>query len=537
MGEILYALLVFRSPDEVLRAKEVIDKEVKTDYPNLHVEVVRNEAAAKDVIEKRKGKYSLVITHLHIPADSKNPRNESDQCGLRFLQSINEEGGHIYSILVLVDFIHEINLKASELSNCMLLEEGKEFDEHLVECCKSQLDKIINVQRGKNRVEETEMAQHVVDVEIYLDLINRQWRYKFISKGKKVHPWHDSSGPLKIDEFIIEDLFLRSKENLLQENWEREWRYIGLHLYKQIINDACFYKDFCNVSSRVPDEKNIRFRFNIEKTLQPLAVEALAERDHEAKHKPWMLRAPIYRRLQVSGDIMPPLFYGRTPLSDKINCLIIESNISGPIKNVKDKNGRPVFLNEIQSVTDECNFLQEYLKENKLKYNIGEIRRLKPSDAKNDLIFSDYVKKVLESRPWDLVHYAGHSLYHSDNRKSRGYVFFKGDNEDYGEGKDIEIFALWLRGAKTRFIYLSSCESAGADFVFELASKQIPSIVGFRWKIDDQKAFEYSQKFYTHLFEEKSLEYAFWNAQKEMYEKERAERIWAAPMLIMQISD
>jgi len=536
MKDKLFALLVFRSADELLRVKEILDRKIESEYPNLHFDVASNEAAARDKIKSGMKNYQIVISHLHIPADSENPTNESEQCGLRLLQSIDKEYDSIYKILVSVDSTQEIVHEINKLSKCMLLIESKEFDVHLIDYCKRLLDKLISQPKPAG-AEDTKTLQHKVDVEIYLNLKNRKRNFNLLCTGKQADLWHKSSGPLKIDEDEMKDLFYRSKENLLHKNWEREWHTIGVKLYQQIINDTSFYKNFYNVCGRLPDDKNIRFRFDIEKTLQPLAVEALAERDCDGKHKPWMLRAPIYRRAPVSGDVMPPLFYDKKLLPDKINCLIIESNASGPVENVKDKNGKGIVLKELKKIGDECKCLEEYLRRNEDKFKIGKINRLTPNIAPKNMPFSDYVKEILVSGTWDLVHYAGHSGYHPDDQESRGYVFFKGNDEDYARGKDIETFALWLRKAKTRFIYLSSCESAKADFVFELASKRIPSIVGFRWEIDDLKAPVCAEMFYNHLFAQKSLKYAFWNARKDMHEEYKTDRIWAAPMLITQISD
>jgi hypothetical protein len=130
------------------------------------------------------------------------------------------------------------------------------------------------------------------------------------------------------------------------------------------------------------------------------------------------------------------------------------------------------------------------------------------------------------------VHYAGHSLYAEDKT---GYVFFPG--EKFAEAVKIDVFSQHLRNAQVRFVYLSSCQSSEDDFVFQLANNLVPAILGFRWKIDDNKAKDYALKFYEYLFKHRSLEQAFLEARRYVHDKYEDNRIWALPLLILQRSD
>jgi CHAT domain-containing protein len=133
-----------------------------------------------------------------------------------------------------------------------------------------------------------------------------------------------------------------------------------------------------------------------------------------------------------------------------------------------------------------------------------------------------------------MVHYAGHSYF--DPSTKEGSVFFP------GAGRRIDIvradkFSAWLRSADVRFIFLSSCHSSEAGFVFEMARTQIPAIVGFRWDIEDDKAVEYTKMFYRALFggDDRCLEHAFLKARKGIYENNQLNPIWAAPVLVIQV--
>jgi hypothetical protein len=92
---------------------------------------------------------------------------------------------------------------------------------------------------------------------------------------------------------------------------------------------------------------------------------------------------------------------------------------------------------------------------------------------------------------------------------------------------------------ETRLLYLSSCQSCEENFAFELADKDIPAVIGFRWPVNNFKAREHARTFYQHLFKERSLERAFLRTRQDMHSKymqesDRMDKSWAASMLILQ---
>ena len=159
---------------------------------------------------------------------------------------------------------------------------------------------------------------------------------------------------------------------------------------------------------------------------------------------------------------------------------------------------------------------------------IGKVHRLVKKDVPEKMTFKDWVFQVLEDEgPWHLVHYAGHSLIANDEE---GYVFLPGKN--IPEEVKIKEFGRFLRKAKVRFLYLSSCQSSKDDFVFQLASQGVPAILGFRWSIVDDKAKEFALKFYEYLFEYRSTDQAFLKARCYVH-KYADNPIWASPMLVI----
>jgi hypothetical protein len=229
----------------------------------------------------------------------------------------------------------------------------------------------------------------------------------------------------------------------------------------------------------------------------------------------------VYRRLFAEQPSTGGyLFQGGEP----INCLIIESDVSGWVNDLN------IRLGKAQSLADECKWLYGWLDPNRGAFNLGKLEWVKSEPGKPPL--AGRVKELLESCDWGIIHYAGHSHY--DPAKKKGYVFFPGAEESIDK-IEIPSFSAWLR--KATFVYLSSCDSGSGPFMFELANQRVPNLVGFRWPIDDELAFEYSQAFYKSLFDKKSLERAFLKARQTMHDAYPDDRSWATPLLIMQLSD
>jgi hypothetical protein len=286
--------------------------------------------------------------------------------------------------------------------------------------------------------------------------------------------------------------------------------------------------------------------FDIARSVHPVIFEALVdpstmERGPEAGGKAfWMLTAPIYRRLRNEAPTdRYPLFQGLAR-QGPVNCLIIESQVDGLVPALKDGNGEPLTLESLPNVPREARWLEDYLKENQQKFGLGQILRISPDrvgdreiNRSGESTMKAWVRAEL-NRPdldWHLVHYAGHCHY--DEARAKGYVFFPG--EAFVEELELRFFSASL--SRTRFVYLSGCNSSEENFVFELANNHVPAVLGFRWKIEDGPAGQYTEAFYKQLFEvHRNLEYAFFKARLELRETCETKRNWAAPMLIMQLS-
>jgi hypothetical protein len=302
-------------------------------------------------------------------------------------------------------------------------------------------------------------------------------------------------------------------------------RDLGAELADQIFKDnLVFYKRVTEAADRAGGSDHKVICFNVEEKVHPAMLEALAPRGEEF----WMLEVPIYRRLTVVGQApfeRKPIFSdsNRTPF----RALIIESPVAGYV----NLGGPPLALESLGHVSAEADWLESKLT------SIGALRvdRISPESIPAGVSYKAYLQALLTApgQGPDVVHYCGHSYY--DEASGKGYLFFPGQQI---ETLELDVFSAWL--TQTSFLFLSGCQSSQQGFVFQLARRQVPVVLGFRCPIYDDSALEFTKQFYTALFEGDCaycFERAFLSARRAMKELDSTNRIWAAPMLIVQGSD
>ncbi|WP_162532219.1 CHAT domain-containing protein [Candidatus Scalindua japonica] len=491
------------------------------------------------IIEDLKYDCGLVITHLNIPIDNKSPLNEDEKRGFVFLKWLENEKHNIPSILISDASNPELYNAAQKIAGCKLVPTSEKMEDDLLEFAKKEL----------GTQEEKKEKRKIVNLDINLNFDQNAGSYVLKGVG---FPYEDH-GNLKIDLEMMEDLVKRSRniEDIRKSRWEEELQAVGKILIKEIfVKNRTLHEHFYAQIGKGIGIENAKIRFLIEKGANPIFLEALYSAD-EISNNYWMLETPITRRLQNVETLGYPLFHDDETNEGPINCLIIEADSHGFV-GMKDEEGEDMVLPELKNIEYEADFLHEFFCNSKESVKTGKVFKIECShnNSGSEIIvtknnkeysykfsaensFEEYVENILKSETWHLVHFAGHSFC---DQKGNGFVFFPGKAKS---PIPIEItdFAKLLRVTKCRFIYLSSCHSSNEDFVFELARNKVPSAIGFRWKIDDDKAKELAKIFYEYLFKLKSLEYALLEARTKMRKLDSDNKIWAAPMLIMQMGD
>jgi hypothetical protein len=353
--------------------------------------------------------------------------------------------------------------------------------------------------------------------------------------------------PLTVTPSVLKKLVGESLRVIDKPAWQEKLRRLGENLANKLFESTPgnleFYEDLSMWNTKVGFE-NIKVRFSIEDRLHSIAVEALRRRKKDLE--PWMLRTAVYRGREPYGNgfmELRSLFQDEETRNGPINILIIVADVGGNAV-IQDEDLRldRMRFDPLPKLKEEVAAMERLL--SKLKATapriIGQVRVIRKQDVPAGGSFEGLVNDVLNKGPWHVVHYAGHTYLHTytdpqtKKQTHAGYLIFPGKRT--AEPVKIDVFASFLRNADTRLVFLCSCDSAQQDFIFHLAKQQVPAIIGFLWKVrDDRAVVDYVKSFYRHLFKKRSLEYACLEAKKDMNNKYPDDPIWASSVLVIQV--
>jgi len=512
-------LIAISDSYQMNRVKEALESELI----DISIDLVFDEQTAKEKIKSKA--YALVVTHQHLPKDGKTPIQEEEKRGLGLSKWIAANANRIPTVLLTFQSDTEVIEAVSQLQNCDAVFIGLDrWEDSLIKKVPQGL--------AAQTVEEKKR----LDVDIYIDLENN--RAEADLKGVNF-PRSVEREQLKIQGSAIIKLSMNAAKEVDRtdgEKWQKRLQKLGEALMRHIFQKNYeFNRKFERLIGEVGGLQNTRIRFIVGEKIHAVALEAIfGPHELQSREDYWMLHAPIYRTIRDCPGYEYPLFHEHDAEMNgrPINVLIIESPTEGLIQF----EGFTKQLGKLENVVKECRNLKKYLRPFQTvgRVNIGEVKLISWKNKNRPM--KELLRKALEqeNQSWHVVHYAGHSYF--DPLTQDGYVFFP------GAGRTIDIiqvdqFSAWLREANTRFIFLSSCHSSELGFVFAMARKNIPAIVGFRWDVDDDMAVQYAEAFYRQLLEgeKQSLEYAFLKARKNIYADNPYNPIWAAPVLVIQV--
>lgn len=138
------------------------------------------------------------------------------------------------------------------------------------------------------------------------------------------------------------------------------------------------------------------------------------------------------------------------------------------------------------------------------------------------------------ARPFDVVHFAGHSLVMPDgDGKEESRLIFGGDP---AEAVSIEDFAELVYNSGVQLVYLSACQSNTAAAARELAWYNIPISIGFNWDLPDKRAVEFANCFYQHLLDNGLKVCVAFSKTRLRLSREYKSKdpVWAAPVMLAQ---
>lgn len=310
--------------------------------------------------------------------------------------------------------------------------------------------------------------------------------------------------------------------------------------------------------SRTASKGNLRLRFNLAPRYFEGAWEALYDR--QITNNFVMLEGVTVARR--SNSVVETPMIGESSVADRIavddgvlNILIIASNV--PDNSTPEGPADPLWeafwsrlgggLPALPHIEREVAMLQELERAGRGVVKAG--RRL--PRVKVEVLSSrpgEPLAKIVEdrlkdrSRPYDVVHFAGHALFDrnaAQNCDRRGYLVFSGAPGMRPTAVPIGSVAEWLRDSGVQLVYLSCCRSSSFDAASELAALKVPLTIGFNWNLDDAKAIDFATNFYTELVAARfRVGEAFRKARHALHKYfSGGDPIWAAPVLIAQPSE
>jgi hypothetical protein len=302
--------------------------------------------------------------------------------------------------------------------------------------------------------------------------------------------------------------------------WKKSFGKLGEIMMKAFCGDNLLFKEHLSRGiENAGGVKNTRVRFVVDSNYQ-IAFEALFLPPPSEPHH-WLLEAPLLRHLRMPGACEMDLFgVGTAPK----RVLVVCADTCG-VAQLEGPSPRTLNLDKIRWMRKECEFVAHML------------QKLLPSFAKPTIIgangkpvTAEQLLSVLK-KGWDIVHFAGHSYYESDdpNRSGRGYLFVGPEHNP--TPLNMETVAPYLKNC--RLLYLSSCQSASSSFAVAAGNAGVPVIVGYRWPVGDRHAMMHARLFYRNLDRCRSVEHAFWSTQRTIAKHDSASgNIWASSMLV-----
>ena len=157
------------------------------------------------------------------------------------------------------------------------------------------------------------------------------------------------------------------------------------------------------------------------------------------------------------------------------------------------------------------------------------------------------VQDLLNANKFHIVHYIGHGVYRNPSPEASSLFFWRQRGRSGGvmplSGNDLRFL---FENAETRLVHLTCCEGMrmgdASQLVYSdylgiadsLIQAGVPSVVGFRWPVDTQRAQTMTLAFYSALFEHGSPELALLEARRRLARENKDDLTWLSPVLIVQ---
>jgi hypothetical protein len=314
---------------------------------------------------------------------------------------------------------------------------------------------------------------------------------------------------------------------LFKQFWKEKIDAASKALFRSMIDVPGFQSTIEEVKALTKRFGDIHFRFVVpSEDFEHVPFEVIGYGPGNEEYMRYV--APIARKLSLKPA---QVLRGIGPLNGAEGrkqgaVLFISSDVSGFLSynNKTFKGENPYRLGKLKHLDEER---EEVLSAYGRNY-------VHPVDLKDSADPVKAMTDALEQGPWDVIHFAGHSVQADGDRE---VVLALPDPALHGElkGYSADDFAQRAAAAEARLVILSSCESCSCRSLLRMASFGVPAVVGFRWPADDLDAAKFTPMLHSALYQRKlSLARAFQDALFRLKEEAGGRMTPFSPILLIQ---
>lgn len=342
--------------------------------------------------------------------------------------------------------------------------------------------------------------------------------------NEKLTDW--SKLPLNLD---VEDI-VRQSENAFQHDSRFNMKRLGKDIFKNIFSDHPKIIDaYSQEKGSIKKEEQLHLRFKSDRNFLRFPIEFLHSNVYDFGDY-LILNHPIFRTIsgvKCKETLSPKWLIQQCEQGESLNILLISSNTMPSIPGV-DK--------EIEALDIS---LKTFFEENRIKTKIKTILTTEAT--------YDRIREELRECQYHIIHYAGHGRY-DEKSPEESCLFFWENNNKSGKvtAMPISELQMLLKGAKTRFFYLSCCYGTtngpqqkllDDDFLGiadGIIHARVPAVLGFRVPVSDKGARVLAIEFYKSLAKHGNIDTALLHARREVAALDRNDPTWLSPILIIQ---
>lgn len=144
-----------------------------------------------------------------------------------------------------------------------------------------------------------------------------------------------------------------------------------------------------------------------------------------------------------------------------------------------------------------------------------------------DITTMDEIEQALQAGDHHVVHFSGHGVHLDLSGQKSGVLYLEDEFGNTVKVTGKELSERLRAYSSIRLVILNACETAHSDdygVAGALIYGGVPTVLGMRYTVSDEKAILFTSRFYTTVCQGKPLAHAMFNARKAIYdlEKEKA---------------